>query len=211
MMPFQAEFPIGDPVDESLHEERRQERRHHFDGMVHEPAGDVFVGEGVELQVDFPYDPHLGQAHIRLGQVVEFSGGLFQELQQSVGIVGLDFLFGQFQVLVLQFYGFSLHSFSDHGGIEELGETVGEQYRGNGDPGNLQPVQFKAWLVVLDVLAGGQRDDRGIFESGCNQGMLDQAEIVGSTALSPGLGDGYRCLFGVILSGLESPDKVPHH
>ena len=179
MVPFQTEFPVGDPVHERLHEERSQERRHYFNAVFHKPAGHVLVSKGIELQVDFAHDPHLGQVHIRLGQRVEFRRGFLQQLQQTIGVVGFDLFLGQFQIFVLQFRRFALDGFPDYGGVEELGQAVREQDGRNGDLGDLQPVDFEPGLVVLDILAGGQGNHRSILEAGCDQGMLDQAEVVG--------------------------------
>lgn len=117
---LEVKLIIGQPIDEGLHEKGRHKGRHHLNMMVHEPACDILVGKGVELEVDFSNNPDLRQFYIGFDGIRKFLGRFLEQFQKPLGMVLFDLHLGEVEVLAAQFFCQSLLFFTDDCSIIEF-------------------------------------------------------------------------------------------
>ena len=89
--------------------------------------------------------------------------------------------------------------------VEALHEQVAQNQRLDG---TVQQGQGGLEAGVVFEALGGDGDDRNLRVAGIDQSLADQAEVVGRTAHTTGLGDGERHLVRIVLAFLNRADEL---
>ena len=143
------------------------------------------LGQHVVRQVPLPDARRLGGG---LGIAVVFDGFAHDGVPQLVQLVGRALL----------------HFVRAHA-VEALHEQVAQNQRLDG---TVQQGRGGLEAGVVFEALGGDGDDRNLRVAGIDQSLADQAEVVGRTAHTTGLGDGERHLVRIVLAFLNRADKL---
>ena len=207
--PREAAAAVHLEVDEGLQEKVGEQRRHHLDAVLREPAADVFLGKGVELQENFAHHAHprRGAAGGGGGKV---GGGAFEQLGQAARLVAHDGPGRLGQVAVFEAPGQAGLALAHGGGIIELGYAVAKEQgpqHGGYEP---EPVDAEAGLLVAKGLAKGDRHDGHPAVARLGERTLDEFDVVRRATLATRLRDGHGRRRRVVASRLKGLDDVAH-